>query len=43
MASLVGAGTIAWLSFYGLGVVLLRIPAAFHDGTLWQTLDIEDP
>jgi hypothetical protein len=42
-ASLVGAIGVAWLSFHGLGVALLRIPATFHDGTVWQTIDLEDP
>jgi hypothetical protein len=27
----------AWLAFYWLGKILLRIPTKFHDGSLWQT------
>jgi uncharacterized protein (DUF983 family) len=27
---------IAWFFFYLIGEGLLRIPAQFHDGTLWQ-------
>jgi hypothetical protein len=32
-----GAGLLlAWFVFFLLGTALLRIPAAFHDGTLWH-------
>ena len=28
---------LAWLCFYALGRTLLLIPAAVHDGTVWET------
>jgi hypothetical protein len=28
---------MAWLFFYALGRTLLLIPAAVHDGTLWES------
>lgn len=28
---------IAWLAYYWLGRILLRIPAEVHDATLWRT------
>lgn len=28
----------AWWTFYAIGQVLLRIPSAFHEGLLWETL-----
>ncbi len=28
---------LAWLFFYGLGRTLLLIPAAVHDGTVWES------
>jgi hypothetical protein len=32
-----GAGvTLAWLMFYLVGRVLLTLPSAFHEGTLWN-------
>ncbi len=34
-AGLVGA-TLAWVFFYWVGGVLLSIPSAFHEGTLWS-------
>jgi hypothetical protein len=27
---------VVWLFFYYLGQILLRLPASFHDGTLWN-------
>lgn len=27
----------AWLLFYCVGKILLSIPVALHDGTIWQT------
>lgn len=30
---------IAGLFFYLIGQVLLTIPASFHDGTLWKTVE----
>jgi len=27
----------AWLFFYLLGEILLSLPTAFHEGTLWKT------
>ena len=29
---------VAWLFFYGVGLLLLRIPADWHEGTVWQKL-----
>jgi hypothetical protein len=38
------AGVIVlWLTFYGLGALLLKVPAAVHEGTVWQKLDAEPP
>lgn len=28
--------TVAWFFFFAIGAALLKIPASFHDGTLWQ-------
>lgn len=37
-AAAFGLGLVtAWLVFYGTGRILLNIPAAVHDGTVWQT------
>ena len=33
---LVAGGLALWLSFYGAGSLLGKIPADFHDGTVWQ-------
>lgn len=27
---------VAWLFFYGLASVLMRIPTAYHQGSLWK-------
>jgi hypothetical protein len=27
---------VAWLFFYGMGRLLLKIPSSFHDGTAWR-------
>ncbi len=27
-----------WITFYYLGRSLLKIPASFHDGTIWKSL-----
>ena len=33
-------GLALWIAFYGLGSLLAKIPADFHDGTIWKkTLD----
>jgi hypothetical protein len=29
---------VLWFLFFTLGRMLLRIPSAFHDGTLWHNL-----
>lgn len=29
---------LLWLLFYGVGRLLLRIPAAYHEGTVWSGL-----
>ncbi len=31
-----GSFMLAWLSFYGLGRLLLTIPSSFHEGTFWK-------
>ena len=36
MASLLAAVTVAWVSFYGLGLLLLKIPPQFHEATIWK-------
>lgn len=37
-AVMFGCGMLtAWTAFYWVGRILLTIPAAFHDGTLWTT------
>lgn len=28
---------VAWLVFYSVGRLLLRIPSSFHEGTLWKS------
>lgn len=28
---------ILWMFFYHIGQLLLQLPTAFHEGTLWQT------
>ncbi len=33
-----GALMILWFSFYALGQFLLKLPASFHEGTLWKNL-----
>ncbi len=30
---------VAWMFFYETGALLLKIPAAFHEGTLWHIGD----
>ncbi len=30
--------TVAWLFFYGVGRVLVKIPAEWHEGTVWEKL-----
>ncbi|MCF7853653.1 MAG: rhomboid family protein [Candidatus Pacebacteria bacterium] len=34
---LLSAVLILWFVFYYAGQILLRIPSAFHEGTLWST------
>lgn len=29
---------VAWLFFYGVGRVLVKIPAEWHEGTVWEKL-----
>jgi hypothetical protein len=31
-----GGSLLIWFVFYLLGYLLLSIPSAFHDGTIWQ-------
>jgi hypothetical protein len=35
MHFLLGA-TLLWVFFYYLGQILLSLPSAFHEGTLWE-------
>lgn len=30
-------GMLLWIFFYYLGQILLALPSAFHEGTLWQS------
>jgi hypothetical protein len=43
---LLGAGALglltAWLAFYAVGRLLLRLPSDFHEGTLWRSAPAED-
>jgi len=41
--SLGAAGLVAWLAFYWGGRVLLKIPPAFHDGTIWKSSRVDAP
>jgi hypothetical protein len=34
---------LAWVLFYGLGRVLLQLPSALHEGTIWHTASPEVP
>jgi hypothetical protein len=34
---------LLWLVFYGLGRTLLRLPASFHEGTLWRDMPWQSP
>jgi hypothetical protein len=34
---------LAWFFFYVLGENLLRLPSAFHEGTVWQVNWWENP
>jgi len=33
----IGGLLLAWLFFYGVGRTLLLIPAAVHDGSIWES------
>ena len=33
---------IAWFFFFLIGAALLKVPASFHEGTLWQTHVFDD-
>ena len=37
-AGAAAGGLVLWLALYGLGVLLLKIPPEFHDGTVWNKL-----
>jgi hypothetical protein len=39
---LVGALAFAWMVFYFLGSLLLRIPPAFHEGSAWSSITEEN-
>jgi hypothetical protein len=32
---------LAWVFFYSLGQALLAIPSAFHEGTVWKSLNLQ--
>jgi hypothetical protein len=32
-----------WLTWYAIGIVLLRLPPNFHDGTIWRDLSAGPP
>jgi hypothetical protein len=36
--STLGALVLAWAVFYGVSSLVVRIPASFHDGSLWSHL-----
>jgi hypothetical protein len=38
-----GSLLLAWLFFYGLGRVLLELPDAVHEGTVWQDPTAGEP
>ncbi|MEW6306681.1 MAG: rhomboid family protein [Verrucomicrobiota bacterium] len=40
-AQLGGGVLLCWVMFYGLGRILISIPADFHEGTVWETTDWE--
>ena len=35
-ARLVAALALLWFAFYLVGLFLVRAPAGFHDGTIWE-------
>lgn len=35
-ARLVAALALLWFAFYLVGLFLVRAPASFHDGTIWE-------
>lgn len=37
-----GGIALAWLFFYGVGQTLVRLPSAFHEGTLWKGTWLEN-
>jgi hypothetical protein len=38
-----GAGVmVAWVAFFWVGTLLLKIPAAVHEGTIWKMDSSED-
>lgn len=39
---LVGAIGLTWLSFYAIGRLAAKLPANFHDDTVWVATDTED-
>ncbi|MBW2433328.1 MAG: rhomboid family protein [Deltaproteobacteria bacterium] len=36
MMQFLAGATLLWVFFYYLGQILLSLPAAFHEGTLWE-------
>jgi hypothetical protein len=36
MLHFVLGATLLWIFFYYLGQILLSLPSAFHEGTLWE-------
>lgn len=41
--TLTGGVAMLWLIFYAVGVLLLKIPPDFHDGTIWQKVTQTEP
>lgn len=40
--AMAGAGLLtAWVFFYALGTMLLWLPSAWHDGTVWRQIPLE--
>lgn len=42
IALALGGFIFAWLCFYLIGRLLLRIPSEFHEGTIWETVVAEE-
>lgn len=40
VCEVLGGIVVAWLFFYSLGSMLLRVPSDFHDGTVWKDISL---